>query len=196
LYPAIYLKLQTLSRDRLPEVVELDRLCFGGLWTIEGYQRELDSPNSELLVISRIKELVGDENEENISSETTIGIGCLWAILEEAHITIIGIHPDYRGMGLGKLMLCELLKKAVSRQLERATLEVRDGNNIAIEMYEKFGFKVAGRRKKYYQVTGEDALILWRGDLAKESFQQDLAVWQQRIKEKLAKFKLDFLENP
>jgi hypothetical protein len=39
-------------------------------------------------------------------------------------------------------------------------------------------------------------LILWRGDLAKESFQQDLAVWQQRIKEKLAKFKLDFLENP
>lgn len=193
MYPAISLKLQPLFANLLPEVVELDRLCFGGLWTIEGYQRELDSPNSELLVISRLNVSVGDENEENISSESIIGIGCFWAILEEAHITIIGIHPDYRGMGLGKLMLCELLKKAVSRQLERATLEVRDGNNIAIEMYEKFGFKVAGRRKKYYHTTGEDALILWRGDLAKESFQKDLAVWQQQIKEKLAGFKLGFL---
>lgn len=193
MYPAISLKLQPLSVNLLPEAVELDRLCFGGLWTIEGYQRELDSPNSELLVISRLNASVGDENKENISSESIIGIGCFWAVLEEAHITIIGIHPDYRGMGLGKLMLCELLKKAINRGLERATLEVRDGNNIAIKMYEKFGFKVAGRRKKYYQATGEDALILWLGDLAKESFQKDLAVWQQQIKEKLAGFKLDLL---
>jgi [ribosomal protein S18]-alanine N-acetyltransferase len=181
LYPAISLKLQPLSADLLPEALELDRLCFGGLWTMEGYQRELDSPNSELLVFSNRNKSDSPENKEGNSFDRLIGIGCFWAILEEAHITIIGIHPDYRGKGLGKLMLCKLLEKAVDRQLERATLEVREGNNAAIEMYQKFGFKVAGKRKKYYQATGEDALILWRGDLAKESFQKDLAIWQQEI---------------
>jgi [ribosomal protein S18]-alanine N-acetyltransferase len=181
LYPAISIKLQHLCADRLLEVVELDLLCFGGLWTIDGYQRELESPNSELLVIL-------SENDSLTLCDRIIGIGCFWAILEEAHITIIGIHPDYRGRGLGKLMLCKLLEKAVSRQLERATLEVKDSNNVAIAMYEKFGFKVAGRRKKYYQATGEDALILWRSDLARETFQEDLAIWQQRIGADLASF--------
>jgi [ribosomal protein S18]-alanine N-acetyltransferase len=181
LYPAISIQLQHLQADRLPEVVELDRLCFGGLWTIDGYKRELESPNSELLVISC-------KNDSLTLSDRIIGIGCFWAILEEAHITILGIHPDYRGRGLGKLMLCGLLARAIDRQLERATLEVRDGNDVAIAMYEKFGFKVAGRRKKYYQATGEDALILWCGDLTKEIFREDFAIWQQQIRDNLESF--------
>ena len=44
------LQLKPLTADRLPDVLELDRRCFGKLWSLDGYQRELDSPNSELLV--------------------------------------------------------------------------------------------------------------------------------------------------
>jgi ribosomal protein S18 acetylase RimI-like enzyme len=74
-------------------------------------------------------------------------LACFWAILEEAHITLLAIYPDYQRQGLGKLLLYKLLEKAVQRQLERATLEVRVSNQSAIALYEHFGFRVAGERK-------------------------------------------------
>lgn len=168
----IYLKRP--DSEHLPAIADLDRSCLGGLWTIEGYQRELNSPNSHLIVIGL-----------PTSPETIIGCGCFWAILEEAHITLLAIHPDYQGRGLGKLLLCQLLEEAVQRQLERATLEVRVSNRVAIALYERFGFQTAGRRKNYYHQTGEDALILWRGDLQKTHFAEQLDRWQEEIAAKL-----------
>jgi ribosomal-protein-alanine N-acetyltransferase len=96
------------------------------------------------------------------------------------------IHPDYRGRGLGNLLLYRLLKQAVTQGLERATLEVKDSNTKAIYLYKKFGFKLAGKRKKYYQKTGEDALIFWRNDLAKLSFLESLTHWQKQIQSQLS----------
>ncbi|ACK70928.1 ribosomal-protein-alanine acetyltransferase [Gloeothece citriformis PCC 7424] len=174
----VKLKLQAAKIEHLPQIVELDQLCLGGLWTLEGYGRELESPNSSLFVLS-----VVDSNTP--TPEKLIGCGCFWAILEEAHITLLGIHPDYQGRGLGQLLLSALLEDAVKRQLERATLEVRESNQVALSVYQKFGFKTAGRRKKYYQQTGEDALILWRGDLHYPSFQKELEIWQEQINHKL-----------
>ncbi|MGK7931819.1 MAG: ribosomal protein S18-alanine N-acetyltransferase [Microcystaceae cyanobacterium] len=141
--------LKTIEEKHLAPLVQLDQICLGGLWTKEGYQRELDSPHSELLG------LFDDQ-------ETLIGFGCFWEILEEAHITILMVHPDYQGQGIGQFLLSSLLNAAIKRQLERATLEVRASNNVALSLYKKFGFKVAGTRKGYYKKTGEDALILWR----------------------------------
>jgi [ribosomal protein S18]-alanine N-acetyltransferase len=161
------LKLQLKSpqtKDDLEQIVALDRLCLGGLWTLEGYQREVDSPNSLLVSL--------------VLQGQIIGCGCFWAILEEAHITLLVVHPDYQGLKLGSLLLYTLLERAYQRGLERATLEVRESNTIALALYEKFGFKIAGRRKKYYKPDGEDALILWRGDLAKPDFLKSLDIWQ------------------
>jgi ribosomal-protein-alanine N-acetyltransferase len=168
------IKLQYLNTTLLPAVVELDRLCFGGLWTLEGYQRELDSPNSDLLVI------VPEQ-----SSSPLIGLGCYWAILDEAHITILGIHPQYQRHGLGQLMLCALLDRARQRDMARATLEVRASNQSAIFLYQKLGFQVAGRRKRYYTDTGEDALILWRGGLQSNEFATLLATRSAEIHHRL-----------
>jgi ribosomal-protein-alanine N-acetyltransferase len=168
------IKLQYLNTTLLPAVVELDRLCFGGLWTLEGYQRELDSPNSDLLVI------VPEQ-----SSSPLIGLGCYWAILDEAHITILGIHPQYQRHGLGQLMLCALLDRARQREMARSTLEVRASNQSAIFLYQKLGFQVAGRRKRYYTDTGEDALILWRGGLQSNEFATLLATRWAEIHQRL-----------
>ncbi|MGF1482492.1 MAG: ribosomal protein S18-alanine N-acetyltransferase [Cyanophyceae cyanobacterium] len=163
------MKLKQLQTEQLEQVVQLDQLCLGGLWSLAGYQREIDSPNSVLLGILASAD----------AAETLIGMGCFWAILEEAHITLLAIHPHYQRKGLGNLLLCSLLKVAVERQLERATLEVRPSNQAALSLYQKWKFKIAGRRKNYYQ-HGEDALILWRGNLGQPEFEQDLArIWQQ-----------------
>ncbi|MEY3866141.1 MAG: hypothetical protein RLZZ338_32, partial [Cyanobacteriota bacterium] len=189
------LKIQQLTQKDLSRVLVLDQLCFGGLWTPQGYQRELDSPNSDLLGLwldqeprvtpTRSLEICVESSGAVSESSCLVGIGCLWSILNEAHITILGIDPDYQRQGLGQVMLYGLLKSAQARLLEWATLEVRVSNQSAIALYRKFGFKDVGRRKGYYQDTGEDALILWRNGLNHPDFDQSLRQWEQEIRDRL-----------
>ncbi|MGB3264701.1 MAG: ribosomal protein S18-alanine N-acetyltransferase [Microcoleus sp.] len=189
-----FLEIKQIAPEHLNSAVELDRLCFGGLWTIEGYRRELDSPNSDLLGLWT-GEIEDSESSQNRAGThhplplqippTLIGIGCLWAILEEAHIIMLAIHPEFQGRGFGQALLWALLKSACDRQLERATLEVRESNLAAVSLYKKFGFKEAGRRKRYYEDTGEDALVMWRSGLEKPEFQQYLAVEEREMRDRL-----------
>jgi len=108
-------------------------------------------------------------------------MGCFWSILEEAHITILAVHPLYHGQGLGKAILYSLLRTATDIGLERATLEVRDSNYVAISLYQKFGFKTAGRRRGYYKDNNEDALILWLSELQQPHFLKNLDQWASFI---------------
>lgn len=175
------LELKPMQAEHLHLVVELDQICLGGLWSYEGYRRELDSPNSTLLLLSKV-DLACHATPE---TENLVGIGCFWSILEEAHITILGVHPQYRGRGLGQFLLCALLQKAMASGLERATLEVRQSNQVAQSLYAKFGFQVAGKRRGYYQNPQEDALILWQGGLNTTQFAQTLATHAQQGRDRL-----------
>ncbi len=184
-----FITIQPMSPEDISSVLELDRLCFGGLWNAQSYQRELDSPNSDLLILVISLDSQDGKNEatfksSKIQSHTNnhpmiIGIGCLWAILEEAHITILGIHPQYRRLGLGQLLIYALMKSAWEKRLERATLEVAVSNTSALSLYHKFGFQKVGCRRGYYQQTGEDALILWRGHLHDPEFEKTLSEWHE-----------------
>jgi ribosomal-protein-alanine N-acetyltransferase len=161
------LKIQSLTTDNLTELLELDKACFDGLWTMEGYLRELESPNSHFLG------LFSPFNHADL-----LGMGCFWSILEEAHITILAVHPQYHGQGLGTALLYSLLRSASDLGLERATLEVRDSNHVAISLYQKFGFKTAGKRRGYYKDNNEDALILWLSELQQPRFLKNLDQWE------------------
>ncbi|BAZ29453.1 ribosomal-protein-alanine acetyltransferase [Cylindrospermum sp. NIES-4074] len=169
------LQLQSLTSEHLSALLELDQACFGGLWSGDAYQRELDSPNSHLLGLF-----------SPVENTTLLGMGCFWSILEEAHITILAVHPQYHRQGLGQALLYSLLKAAGDRGLERATLEVRASNQAAIALYEKFGFKTAGRRRRYYQDNGEDALILWLSDLQHPHFLATLDNWRTLVSDRLS----------
>lgn len=175
------LELKAITPPMLNYVLELDQLCFGGLWTLEGYQRELDSPNSVLLGLFSQKTLLAT----SLDSTPLLGLGCFWMILDEAHITLLAVHPDYQRQGLGQALFLALLQFASDRGMERATLEVRASNESALSLYHKFGFKTAGRRRHYYKDTNEDALILWRGGLQYPEFQTTLATWQKSIGDRL-----------
>lgn len=176
-----FLTLQPLTPENISEVAELDRRCLGGLWTAAGYQREIESPNSDLLILRTVKHLQG----QAVELDGAIGVACLWAILEEAHVTLLAIDPLYRQQGLGQLLLYALLVSAWQRGLEWATLEVRVSNQVAISLYQKFGFHPVGERRKYYQDTGENALILWRKGLQHPEFQDHLMRWQQELADRL-----------
>jgi [ribosomal protein S18]-alanine N-acetyltransferase len=174
------LAIKSLTPEQIPEIVALDQLCIGGIWTAEGYLREITSPNSSLLALYFL-------DRQQQQKETMIGMGCLWAIAEEAHITLLGIHPNYRRQGLGQLLLLTLLQRAIALELAWATLEVNIHNSGAINLYQKLGFQIMGKRKKYYQATGDDALVLWLKDLQKSNFQQKLAQYQQETDKRLRK---------
>ncbi|MDV2995871.1 MAG: Mycothiol acetyltransferase [Chroococcidiopsis sp. SAG 2025] len=180
------LSIQPILPSVLPAVLELDNLCFGKLWTLEAYQREIDSPNSELLGLFLQK----NQDRENTSdfrlpTSDLLAMACLWAILDEAHITLLAVHPDYQGRGLGQALLWGLMQAARDRTLSRATLEVRESNQPAISLYSKFGFQLAGRRRRYYKDTNEDALILWRGGLQRSEFQAQLTGWHDLASDRL-----------
>ena len=192
----------------LSAVLELDNLCFGGLWTQEGYQRELDSPNSVLLGLfledsgQWDKETRGQGDKEKINENSPplplscsppplLSMGCFWEIVDEAHITLLAVDPRYQRQGLGQAMLFALIAEAANRGLERATLEVRDSNQSALSLYQKFGFKIAGRRRRYYKDTNEDALILWISLLQHPDFHTTLASWYQSVSDRLAAFNWD-----
>jgi ribosomal-protein-alanine N-acetyltransferase len=168
------LKIKSLTSENLSAILELDQACFGGLWTMEGYQRELDSPNSEFLGLF-----------SPLVPAKLLGMGCFWGILDEAHITILAVHPQYHRQGLGQLLLYSLLETARDHGLERATLEVRASNVVAMSLYQKFGFKIAGRRKRYYQDNGEDALVLWLSELQCPQFTKTLKNWQTAVSDRL-----------
>lgn len=181
------LSIQPILPSVLPAVLELDNLCFGKLWTLEAYQREIDSPNSDLLglFIENTQDNGGNSIRNSHPTPLLLVMGCLWAILDEAHITLLAVHPDYQGRGLGQALLWGLMQAASDRALSRATLEVRESNQPAISLYSKFGFQLAGRRRRYYKDTNEDALILWRGGLQQPEFQTQLTGWHDLASDRL-----------
>jgi [ribosomal protein S18]-alanine N-acetyltransferase len=194
-----FLELHPLTPALISSAIELDRRCLGGLWTRAGYERELESPNSKLLTLQPSTVFVKPEFADKTSSafpnlQTSnptqsqtpmLGLGCLWAILEEAHITILAIDPHYQRQGLGQALLYALLVTARHQKSEWATLEVRASNQSALTLYEKFGFETVGKRRRYYPDNGEDALILWHRGLQQPEFGKKLQDWRQRIDDRL-----------
>jgi [ribosomal protein S18]-alanine N-acetyltransferase len=170
----VNLSLQHLPIEYLDQVVALDRICFGQLWSANQYQREFDSPNSDILIL-----LEHDRQQ-------VIAYGCVWAIVDEAHVTIIAVHPDHQQRGYGSLMLYGLMQAAIQRELARATLEVRVSNQTAVHLYEKFGFETLGQRKKYYEDTGEDALIMWKSRIQSADYRSQLTDCHQVLHQRLS----------
>lgn len=84
-----------------------------------------------------------------------------WLILDEAHITNIAIHPDYRGRGLGRALLRYVMQLAQELGATSMILEVRVSNDIARGLYESLGFVRIGLRKGYYADNKEDAILMW-----------------------------------
>jgi [ribosomal protein S18]-alanine N-acetyltransferase len=83
------------------------------------------------------------------------------------HVNTLVVDFPFRRQGLGRLLMRYVMNDAARDGARRATLEVRDSNEAARQLYEGLGFKTTARRPKYYTHPEEDALILWNEDLTK-----------------------------
>ncbi len=138
----------------LDGVMEVERRSFPTPWSREAFESELRQTYTVYLVAKEARRVVA-----------YAGMHTIW---EDAHVTNIAVHPDYRGRGLGERLMRELIARAVQRGATRMTLEVRAGNHTAQNLYRKLGFitRPGAVRKGYYTDNGEDAIIMWKDPLA------------------------------
>jgi ribosomal-protein-alanine N-acetyltransferase len=93
---------------------------------------------------------------------TLVGYVGFWQVVDEAHITSVTVHKQYRGRGYGRALTDYIIRAAAKEGLTRATLEVRVTNIVAQNLYNSLGFEKTGMRKNYYKKTNEDAIIMAR----------------------------------
>jgi ribosomal-protein-alanine N-acetyltransferase len=141
------LDIRRLTYADLPQVIAIERRAFPTPWSLAMFVLELSKPSGICLAARREGRLTG---YLVCSRYDTV-----W------HIMNVAVDPDARRTGVATGLLRALLER-VDNPRARYTLEVRESNLAAIALYERFGFRTAGMRRRYYQDNGEDALIMWR----------------------------------
>ena len=134
------------SYENLHEIYEAEKICFRSPWALEELGNDLKNPISRYLLMRE-----GDK---------LIGYAAFWLLMEEAHITNVAILPEYRGRGLGKKLMKDLIQLAADCGARFMELECRTSNETARKMYHSLGFLRVGSRKGYYTDTGEDAVVM------------------------------------
>jgi ribosomal-protein-alanine N-acetyltransferase len=140
------LEIRALRYSDLPQVIAIERRAFPTPWSLAMFVLELSKPSGICLAAVSQQRLVG----YLICSR----YDRVW------HLMNIAVDPDLRRRGYASELLVEMIERAGPDA--PLTLEVRTSNAGAIALYECFGFRSAGTRRRYYQDTGEDAVIMWR----------------------------------
>ncbi len=138
-----------MEPSNLSEAAELEKLCFSAPWTVGMLLGELKNPLSHYIAA------VGDDG-------FLIGYAGMQSVLDEGYIANIAVHPEYRRKGVACSLINELISYSLEHGLSFITLEVRESNLPAISLYEKYGFEKVGRRKNYYRLPTEDAILMTR----------------------------------
>ena len=138
----------------LDAVLAIEAEAFTSPWTREMYLAELENVGVSFCYLAR------DEAGQ------TVGFCSFWRVIDELHINNLAVVSAYRRRGIGSALLLYVLKEGVRLGAQRATLEVRRSNEAARQLYERLGFTASGVRRAYYTNPVEDALVMWRANLA------------------------------
>ena len=148
---AISLSIRGMREADLPVVLEIDQLSFPLPWSERTYRFELSNYRASNLHVAEVNE----DGKKRI-----VGYIGYWFIIDEAHISTLAVHPEFRQMGIGEIMLKAALEEILEKGTLFVTLEVRKSNEAAILLYRKLGFEVIGTRTRYYRDNDEDAHIM------------------------------------
>jgi ribosomal-protein-alanine N-acetyltransferase len=202
-------RLETMTLGDIPEVIEIERLSFSMTWPANSYKRELEQNRMARYVVARYepgpgeppppprpKEVrrpfplslfprPGERAGGEESGLAVVGYGGLWLMVDEAHVTSVAVHPQFRSQGLGELLMLSLIDVSVRLQARYVTLEVRVGNAVARALYEKLGFHQTGIRPRYYTDNNEDAVVMWSDELHLPATRERLAALKRDLATRL-----------
>jgi [ribosomal protein S18]-alanine N-acetyltransferase len=139
--------IRSLGYSDLPQVIAIERRAFTTPWSLAMFVLELSKPSGLCLAAA-------NEQDKLLGYLICARYDTVW------HLMNIAVDPALRRMGIGRTLLEQMIERAGHDR--EYTLEVRTSNAPAIALYERFGFRPAGTRPRYYRDNGEDAVIMWR----------------------------------
>lgn len=146
------INIRRVQPEDIDDILAISILSFPTPWSRASFLNELESNRFARYVTA-------------VSGETVVGYGGMWVIIDEAHITNIAVHPEFRSIGIGDKLLQSLIDICRKEGIPAMTLEVRRSNVVAQNLYKKFGFVENGVRKGYYEDNKEDAIIMWKRNI-------------------------------
>ena len=141
------LEIRRLTYADLPQVIAIERRAFPTPWSLAMFVLELSKPSGICLAALRDGRIVG----YLVCSRYDV----VW------HLMNVAVDDRLRRRGIASALLERLFEQA-DRAGEQYTLEVRASNLAGMALYERFGFRYAGKRRGYYHDNREDAVIMWR----------------------------------
>lgn len=187
--------IRRMEYEDIPEVAQIDREAFPGEWVFRSqsaYKRDLDNPSVRYIVAATGETAAASPGEgptkpswlkrrfghaRGVSASPRIaGFSGFWMMMREAHIISIGVREGHRRLGIGEGLLIATIELAQMSNANVVTLEVRASNEVAQRLYRKYGFRLMGRRPRYYSSNGEDAIIMSTDSISSVPFQ---AAFQQ-----------------
>lgn len=139
-------RLRPLTETDLDRVMEIERSCFSTPWkdtTFRGLLRRTDT------------DLVGAERERRL-----VGYAVSWTVVDQSELGNVAVAAEARGAGIGRALVEAIVERVRARGSRECFLEVRESNLVAQGLYRDMGFEVVGRRKAYYALPTEDALVM------------------------------------
>ncbi|MCL1912762.1 MAG: ribosomal protein S18-alanine N-acetyltransferase [Eubacteriaceae bacterium] len=146
------IKIRLAGLEDLEELYSIEVASFDDPWHKLTFAHEIESPRTLVLAA----ELFEDGEAE------LVGFAASMLMYEEAHITSLAVAPNWRRIGLGEKLMKKMLSQLSESGYNAVTLEVRESNQAAINLYKKLGFVETGKRKNYYMNNLEDAIIMWK----------------------------------
>ena len=200
--------IRLMRKEDVAQVTEIDREAFPTLRPPINYHNELQNRLAHYVVacsreasvdeavpsesgrsgftemMSRIGRLLGynrhtDKEAEPLLRQYIFGFAGLWMMADEAHIMNIAVREEYRGGGIGELLLISLIDLALELKAQRILLEVRVSNTAAQKLYAKYGFETVGLRHAYYTDNKEDAVVMSTGDITTALFRTKVSELRQ-----------------
>jgi len=159
------LAIVPMTNADVREVLRIETLSFTTSWPQNAFTSEINDNRLAHYVVGRLGEG---------ATAPIVAYGGIWVILEDSHITTIAVHPNWRGRKYGEQLLIFLLREAIARGASWITLEVRESNEVAQRLYRKYGFTVVSTRRAYYSDNGENALVMWAGNLRGDLYRNRL----------------------
>ena len=139
------IEIERMTMADVDDIAEVEKRCFERPWSRQSFVNEMENAHAVYFAAK--------------DGGRAIGYAGCWEVSGEGDITNVAVAPEYRRRGVASRLLDGLIKYAAEQEMELLTLEVRKSNIAAQRLYEKFGFKVIGERKRYYS-DREDALIM------------------------------------
>ena len=140
--------IRGMRYEDINQITQIEKVCFSLPWSKGSFEQELQN---ELAYYQ-----CAEENGK------IMGYMGMWRVMDECHITNVAVLPECRNKGIASMLINKMIEICKCSEILTMTLEVRESNLPAINLYKKFGFEPAGKRPRYYVKPIEDAIIMWK----------------------------------